>query len=102
MERGVELASTPGEDHAQLGEVESLIGKFKKDVRTYMRDKDCDPFLAVLYMVHAHNTLGVLHRVNGSMVGFPLLMVGCSMGVSVFPFCVGKEQRTHQCNSICN
>ena len=62
QERGIDLALTPGEDHGQTGDVEALIGKIKHDTQTYMRDKDVDPFLGLLHMVHAHNTLD---RVGG-------------------------------------
>ena len=57
QERGVELSFVPGEDHEQIGEVERMIGKIKQDVRTYLRDVDVDPYLAVVHMVHAHNSL---------------------------------------------
>lgn len=57
QERGIELAHAPGEDHAQLGGVERLIGKLKTDSRTYLRDVAVDPFSGILHMVNAHNTL---------------------------------------------
>lgn len=62
QERGVEMSVCPAEDHGQIGEVESLIGKIKEDVRTYLRDRDVDPFLGVLHMINAHNSLD---RVGG-------------------------------------
>ena len=62
QERGIELALAPGEEHAQLGDVERLIGKIKTDCRTYLRDADVDPFSGVIHMINAHNTLD---RVGG-------------------------------------
>lgn len=53
---------TPGEDHGQTGDVETMIGKIKTDRRTYLCDWDMDPFLGLLRMIHAHNTLD---RVGG-------------------------------------
>ena len=63
QERGIDLVHCPAEAHEQVGDVESLIGKMKTDLRTYLRGKtDLDPFHAVLHMVGAHNTLD---RVGG-------------------------------------
>lgn len=62
QERGVDIQPCAAEAHEQIGDVESLIGKIKVDVRTYLRDKDLDPYDGVLHMVHAHNSLD---RVGG-------------------------------------
>eukprot|EP00435_Cladocopium_sp_Y103_P001695 s3565_g1.t1 len=56
-ERGVEFAPCPGEDHGQIGIVESTLGKIKDDVRALLRGQDADGFIAVLRMVSAHNEL---------------------------------------------
>lgn len=53
--RGVELAPCPGEDHGQIGIVESTIGKIKTAARALLRGVDCDPYLGILQVVTAHN-----------------------------------------------
>ena len=60
--RGVLHEPCPGEDHGQIGMVESLIGKINEDFRTFMRVNDCDPFVGVLHLVSAHNQMD---RVGG-------------------------------------
>ena len=61
-ERGVELVPCPGEDHGQIGVVESLIRKVKEDARTLLRSQDLDPFVGILQVIGAHNHLD---RVGG-------------------------------------
>ena len=55
--RGVELLPTPGEDHGQIGVVESAIGKVKASARALLRSQDVDPYLGLLQVVSAHNQL---------------------------------------------
>lgn len=57
QERGVEFQNCPAEAHETIGDVESLIGKIKVDTRTYLRDKDIDPYSGILHMITAHNTM---------------------------------------------
>ena len=53
----VELMPTPGEDHGQIGVVESAIGKIKASVKALLRSQDTDPYLGLLQIVTAHNQL---------------------------------------------
>lgn len=59
--RGNELASwcsSRGEDHGQIGIVESLVKKVKDDARALLRSVDfgdVDPFRGLLHVVQAHN-----------------------------------------------
>ena len=57
QERGIDIQPCAAEDHGAIGDVESLIGKIKNDVRIYLRDNSIDPFSGVLHMVAAHNCL---------------------------------------------
>ena len=59
-ERGIDLQHCPGEDHGQIGVVESTIGKIKQDARTLLRGTEfggIDPFSGILHVVQAHNHL---------------------------------------------
>ena len=60
--RGIELAPCVGEDHGQIGVVESLIGKLKTDTRALLRNDPCDPYVGLLSVVGAHNQMD---RVGG-------------------------------------
>ena len=62
QERGIDIQPCAAEDHGAIGDVESLIGKIKNNVRVYLRDNVMDPFSGVLHMVAAHNCLD---RVGG-------------------------------------
>lgn len=62
QERGIELAPCAAEDHGAIGDVESIIGKVKTDVRTFLRDCPVDAMSGILHVVAAHNTLD---RVGG-------------------------------------
>ena len=55
--RGIELAPCVGEDHGQIGVVESLIGKLKNDAKALMRLETCDPYVGVLHVITAHNQM---------------------------------------------
>ena len=60
--RGVDLQPCPGEDHGQIGIVESTLGKIKEDCRAFLRAEMGDPMNGVFQMVSAHNHLD---RVGG-------------------------------------
>ena len=47
--RGISLEPCPAEDHGQIGIVEATIRTIKDGVRTFLRDKVCDPFSAVIH-----------------------------------------------------
>ena len=55
--RGIELAPCVGEDHGQIGVVESLIGKLKSDTRALMRVEPCDPYVGLLQVIGSHNQM---------------------------------------------
>lgn len=57
QERGVDMQPCAAEDHGAIGDVESLLGKIKMDVRTFLRDNTCDPMSGVLHVVAAHNCM---------------------------------------------